>query len=470
MQPARSRPATLEVPDDLELPIEDVPELDPRETIRRGAALVSEKVGLTKAIGHGIYRAQDPATFAVGIISSDLSRFSAIRNSGKAGGGGESLEIALAATLGEAVERYCMLFYDQRRTVFGTYRELQPWAVHPDELRLHSREQVEQWRARNPKTRSAYFDEDTSISWAWGWSLTARQPRLVPATLVFLEPSYREGEKAIGVNASSGLAAGLSREQAILSGLYEVVERDAFTMSWLHRRVGRRIVIDDPELRRRLAEDFHADRPEVDLQFYEITLDIPIPSILSVLRRPAEFGPSLCLSSVTRLSPRAAVNKALREMGQSLPYLRYLRQHLKGWEPDERHRDLTSFDHHFLLYSKRPELAEKALAHLGEVDCEVALSAIADRSTGTLGGDVATCVELLRQAGREVIVSDITTADVLEVGFRVVRVVIPGLVPLHGNHNVQFLGVRRLYDLPRQLGWVKPGSEIVLNHMPHPFP
>lgn len=87
----------------VELELQDVSYTGPLKTIRLATRLVSSKVGLIRSIGGGIHRAQDPRTFALGITAPDLSHYSEILNSAKAGGGGESLEMALAATIGEAV-------------------------------------------------------------------------------------------------------------------------------------------------------------------------------------------------------------------------------------------------------------------------------------------------------------------------------------------------------------------------------
>ena len=458
--------AAPEPPKGLAMELRDVPPDNPLETLRRGTLIVSDRVGLVKAVGHGVHRAQDPGIFSVGVVSSDLSRFSSIANAGKAGGGGEDLEVALAATLGEAVERYSMLFYDKSEMVFSAYQELgslQKYAIPPEHARLLSREQL---LRREGATRLQYFDVDSKIHWQWGWSLTADEPRLVPASLVYLHYRYDRDEARIGGNASSGLAAGLSLETAILSGLYEVIERDAFTMSWLHRRVGRRIEVDEPRLLARLREDFHVERPDVQLQLYDITLDIPVTCLFALMRRPAEWGPALCVASVARLNPVDAVQKCLRELGQGLSYLRYLQAQMKDWEPREDHSDLVSFDHHFLLYNVRPDLVERALAHCDEQTAQVALSALPKGSSGRVKGDIEKVIQALQQANLEAVVVDITTEDVLEAGFRVVRVIAPGLLPMHGDHNLPYLGVSRLFDVPRRLGW--PSSE--LNTTPHPFP
>lgn len=461
----------MAAPRPVELELKDVPHSDPLDTIRLGSRLISSKVGLIKAVGHGLYYAQDPVTLSMGIVGPDLSRFSDILNPTKAGGGGEDVAMAMAATIGEAAERYCMLFFDKREMVLASHRELKGDAVSPDLLRLYSREQIERRNAAGG--RREYFTEDSKVYWVWGYSLTSKRPRLVPASLVYMNYTFDDDEVPIGRNASSGLAAGLTLEEAILTGLYEVVERDAYASCWLHRKVGPRIVVDDAELQKMLNERYYADHPSVDLRIFDITLDIPIPSVFAFMRRPAEFGPALCVSSVTRLNKKDLIRKTLREVGQGLPYVRFLMPQLKDWEPSPDHTDLTSFDHHCMLYNKRPDLVDGALAFCYEMKEEVPLSQIPDRSTGRVKGDIEVCLDLLRQRGLEVIVTEITTPDIRDVGLRVVRVMIPGLVPLHGNHNFPYLGVSRLYELPRMLGWEKSGwrpPEGGINPLPHPFP
>lgn len=451
------------------LSLRDVPYTDPLETIKLGSRLISPKVGIIRALGTGVARAQDPVSLALGALAPDLANVSDIMNANKAGGGGENIETALAATIGEAVERYCMLFYDRDEMVFGSYREVGDAAVEPDLMRLYTREQVEN---KGPNVKLGYFDEDSQIWWAWGHSLTTGKPRLVPASQVYMEYYWDDKEVPIGRNASSGLAAGTTLEEAILTGLFEVVERDAFTVCWLYQKVRSRIRVDDPELEGILKNHFHYGHPNVDIQIFDITLDIPIPSVFGIMRRPTEFGPVLCVSSVTRLKPRDVIRKCLREIGQGLPYLRFLKHQLRDWEPAPDFSNLAVFDHHCTTYVKRPELVAPALAFCDAVTEEVAFSDIPDRSTGRVLGDIELCVEMLKAAGKEVIVVDITTPDIRDVGLHVVRVLIPGLVPLHGNHSFQYHGAPRLHEIPYIMGWDKQGwsPEAGLNRMPHPFP
>lgn len=461
--------AGLEAPAGLEIELQDVPAQDPRETLRRGCALVSDKVGLVRTFFKALHRAQDPVSFTLGISPAELGRFSEIAGFGKAGGGGECMEAALASAIGESIERYCMFVYDRRRMVLGSYLELAEHAVAPEELRLYSREQIARTQQPLAGRGLAYFDESTRVRWVWGWSLTQRRPRLVPADRVYLDYRGADDEAKVAWNDTGGLAAGVSLEAAILSGLYEVIERDAIAISWLQEKVRRRIRVDHAELLDEIAGRFHTGRPEVDLAFYDLTLDIPIPSVFAVLRRPSELGPVLCVATAARLAPEAALRKCLSELGQSLPYIRFLHHELRGWEPRPGHDDLTTFDHHCMLYVKKPELVAPALAFCDAVEEEVAVSRMEDSATGSLKGDILRCLDLLERAGREVIVVDVTSPDIADIGFHVVRVLIPGLVPLHGNHRWPYLGVDRLHELPRRLGWAETEGR-ALNPRPHPFP
>jgi ribosomal protein S12 methylthiotransferase accessory factor len=89
-------------------------------------------------------------------------------------------------------------------------------------------------------------------------------------------------------------------------------------------------------------------------------------------------------------------------------------------------------------------------------------------SSGNSKDDVYRCVDILRKNGLEVIVVDITTDDIKETPFKVVKVLIPGLQQLNGDHNYPFLGGHRLKEAPKKMGYaVKEGE---YNKLPHPFP
>jgi ribosomal protein S12 methylthiotransferase accessory factor len=451
-----------------EFELRDVPASDLKETIRRGGRLISRKVGLIRRVDETRYQAQDPVVFAAGVQPADFSRCLSGGVAIKAGGAGDTAAIALASAIGEAVERHCACLPDAGASVFGTFREFAEDAVSPDLLRLFSREQVERCGPNGPD----YFDEGSRIGWVWGYSLTRRRKRLVPASYVYLNYRRRDDEADLGACASTGLAAATTREEAILSALLETVERDAFTLAWMHRRPGRRIDIDSGDLKQTLRTRLWADRPSVDVKFFDLTTDVPIPVVLVVMRRQSDCGPVACVGAASRLSPRQAIGKCIQEAGQNFPYLRHLLESEKDWQPAADFSNLVNFDYHFLNYVKRPDLVSKAFAFFDECEDRVPLSQLPDHASGRVLADVEYCVARLGEAGYEVIVTDITTPEIAEVGFSAVRVIVPGLLPLHGDHRRPFLGVRRLFEAPFPLR-SQPSERsfgIELNPFPHPFP
>ena len=460
MTTASLRPPALE--------LRDVPASHPWDTIRRASRLISRRVGLVRRVLESCYQAQDPAVFTTGLVLSDFTRSMNGGRAISASGAGDTAEAALAAAIGEAVERQCSSTFDRDEMVVGSFEELGDDAASPDALRLLSREQTERFGPRGP----VYFDERSRIRWVWGYSLTARRPRLVPASLVYLNFRALEGEANIGENASTGLAAGATREEAILSGLLETVERDAYMIAWMHRQPGRLIDVDDDALQDILRHSLFAGRPGVDVKIFDLTTDVPISVVYTIMRRRAEFGPVPCQGLASRLDPRRATRKSLHEAAQNFPFMRSLMVTEKDWQPAEDFSNLTTFDYHFLAYLKRPELVPPALAFFDACQERVALSALPNRSTGRVLGDIEDCVKSLANAGYETIVVDITTPDIADVGLSVVRVLVPGLVPIHGNHLRPFLGVRRLYDVPHRLGWEARGwsPDAGLNPAPHTFP
>lgn len=456
------------------LTLRDVEPTPALETVHKGLRMLSRRVGIGKDIAGSLYVTGDPLCFTFGNLMCDPSRFAPIRPyRDRSGAAGFSRVEALAAALGELVERYCMRLYDAGALIVGSYRDLKNHheLLEPDRARLHSREQVDTWRARSgDPTRYRFFDEDTPVGWTWGYSLTRERWLLIPAALVYIPYHARRGEAHIGWCSSTGLASGNTLEEAILSGLYECVERDAFTICWLNCVMPRRIIVDDPRVDTLLRERFGVGHPAVDLRLFDTTLDIPIPSVFALMRRPLEFGPSVAAGAAARLSQHAALRKALIEAAQCCQASRFFAQEYRDWQPRMDFSDVTRFEDHAAFYLKRPDLMSEAFAFLNRVEDAVRYSDLPDHRTGSILGDLRRCVDWLDKAGYETIVTDLTTEDVAEAGFRVVRVVVPGLQMLHGNHNWPFLGVERTYRVPERMGWTAGIHSGRLNPYPHPFP
>ena len=77
--------------------------------------------------------------------------------------------------------------------------------------------------------------------------------------------------------------------------------------------------------------------------------------------------------------------------------------------------------------------------------------------------------ERVAAAGLDAFWVDVTTEDVAEFGFHVIRTVMPGLQPLDNDHRYPYVGGSRRVTVPRALGLGTP-TEATVNPDPHPFP
>ena len=81
-----------------------------------------------------------------------------------------------------------------------------------------------------------------------------------------------------------------------------------------------------------------------------------------------------------------------------------------------------------------------------------------------------TVFKILKKHSLEAVFVDVTTSQINKIGFKVVKVIIPQLQPLYLDEDFKYFGGRRLYSIPRVLGYTKAKTkEEDLNKIPHPF-
>jgi ribosomal protein S12 methylthiotransferase accessory factor len=93
-----------------------------------------------------------------------------------------------------------------------------------------------------------------------------------------------------------------------------------------------------------------------------------------------------------------------------------------------------------------------------------------DLSTGDPGTDLRLLCERVRAVDHQVLLADLTTEDVRPLGLTVVRAVIPGFHPLCMGHTIRPLGGKRLWEVPRRLGYGGVTRDQGDNPTPQPNP
>jgi ribosomal protein S12 methylthiotransferase accessory factor len=79
-------------------------------------------------------------------------------------------------------------------------------------------------------------------------------------------------------------------------------------------------------------------------------------------------------------------------------------------------------------------------------------------------------VRRLAELGLEALVTELTTPDVAACGYRVVKVLVPGLQPLYADEQRPMLGGDRVYRERSDAPCPRPRGPKDLNSEPHPYP
>lgn len=432
-----------------------------QDTIKAAEGFVDSRLGVVREVHLSLVEPDDPKLFCTAAELADVSRYTGREYAAYVGGVGLTGEIAKAAAIGEAIERYCASFCDEDKIVHGSYRELISQghlATKPDDFALYSQKQYEHGFVDYKP-----FTADTKLGWISGYSLLRKEPIMIPACLIYMpyEPSINEVSVAPAV--STGLSCARNREHSIVTGIYEVVERDAITIAWLNKLSMPRVNLHSSKLMSQIFDSRFTNPCSSSAQWHlvNVTNDHGIPSMLALYVDESKDGYATANGSAANLDPELAASRALLEAAQTRNYAKALS---RGQIPTDGGK-VSSFAYHVRLYSQTRSVPRLKFLYSSSTMRNLDKHSV--RSPGSDRDRIHLCLKMLENVATDIIVVDVTTEDVAELGFCVTKVLIPNFQPL--TLAPEFLGGKRLYDVPPKLGYVGLAEE-ELNQFPHPFP
>ncbi len=374
-------------------------------------------------------------------------------------GKGMTMNAAWMSCLGEAAERYSGGCWDPGETTFCRRRDLDGRSLHPAELVLYRPEQY----AELPY---APYSEETELRWVRGRSLIHGDTVWLPAIAVFMEYQVHSPQEFLVPVTSNGLAAGPTLADAVLSAIYEVVERDAVLITWLNRLPGRRhdaASHPDPDVRQ-LAKSYR--RRGVELALFSVPTDHPIAVFVGIAFQKGGYGgPYATVGTGASLDPSMAARAAALEVGQVRPAFRErCRSHdaARIAELVANPVAVKSLEDHALLYADPAMAFAFDFLEGGKAEWQArvavtptALSAVLDH---------------FRTTGQDVLYVNLTPQDLEPLGLFTVRALLPGFQPIWFGHGERRLGGRRVFEMPFRLGLRDAPADLdSLNPLPHPI-
>jgi len=438
---------------------------DSRQVIRlikKAIKLIDKKYKIIHSF-HEVPRYNDePKFFQYSVKLYNTSLLSDSKESVEKFTGGAAMdkEKALMKALGEAVERYCLAIYKENQFIKASIKELKELNnsfLDPFLISAFSKRQLS---SKNFKIFN--FNENTKFNWVKGYSLARNRQLLVPAQLIYVPYKYFKGEKVIRLPITTGAASGFSLNDAIYRGFCEVVERDAFMITYLNKLPCGKVDLDLNEDLSSIKNYFQ--RYNLELYVFDITNNIEIPTFLAIIVDRTGFGPAVSLGLKTSLNYKEAIIGAIEESQHSRPWIRNC---MLGTQKT-KNKDSSGLEERGLFWSDKKMI--KHLDFLLKNKNHKDISEILPKFSVNGFKKLDEILNIVKRHKLEVIFVDVTRPEIGKIGFKVVKVVIPQLQPLYLDENFKYLGCERLYSVPKALSYTQNKTkEENLNKIPHPF-
>ena len=234
-------------------------------------------------------------------------------------GAGLNEDESILRSRAEALERYCSCVYQKEQFITASAEELGCDAIDLDTIPRCSAAELS-----HPRCPLVAPNKKAPIRWVRGISLLTGQLVYIPAVMVYLYTGFVSSAERICVQITTGCAVHNSLEQAVISGILEVIERDAIAITWLQKLSLPRIEFEDiPQGLAAHWEAYQRCSQELEYVFFDATTDIGVPIVYGLQISRASARVTTLVSCSASLEPIAAVAKVMNDMAASREAFRF---------------------------------------------------------------------------------------------------------------------------------------------------
>lgn len=379
-------------------------------------------------------------------------------------GFGKNAAEVFSKAIGEILERYPLTIYHKKNLLRSSLRSLKNKKIPALDLNLLD-EFSEEQKKNNPKLR---FSEESVFYWEKAKRVLTDEAILLPAQIAHWN-YYEELEPFLGDNNTNGAGGFFTREGAILSGLYELIQRDSFLIFWLNGLTPRSIdpkTVPDEDFQNILAE---SERYGFEIYCLDITTDTGVPAFVVVISDPSGKCQRFSLGAGCQADPAKALHRALEEAWSIYYWIRPQPPCSaldKNYQPFREKIDVLTR----LRLWANPEMAERFEFFISGPKMPLSdINFDYPKEFTSQEEELAFLVKRVESLGPgyEVYCYQAEHPILTEVGYYSVQVFVPEFIRIYFNETNAYLGKRRLKEVPPKLGF-KAAEE--LNILPHPFP
>lgn len=370
-----------------------------------------------------------------------------------AGGSSFVRKKSLLKALGEAFERYSIAM-QPKNLIWDSYKHLRKKAINPNKFVSFSGSQ-------NISEFKTYNDDNSKLNWITAFSFIRKRAVFIPAQLIFVPYRFNPEEPIIRFPITTGAACYSSLKGAILRGLLEVIERDAFMISYLNKLSPNIINIRNSQNKTFKKISSLIERYNFEFYVLDISTDVPVYSILAIIIDKTGLGPAVSLGMKSDLNVNDAIIGAIEEAFRGRFWIRDImtREKLKNIkEIKKKKRYISDLKERGLFWS-RVQMIDKIKFFFRGKKIPVENLPVKTKNLNTL-------LEWFKKENIEVLSVNVTPSGLKNKQIYVAKVLVPEFQPLYLDESFPYWEGRRLREVPKKLGFDFLKE---INKFPHPF-
>lgn len=372
-------------------------------------------------------------------------------------GRAESLSASKYSAILEMIERHASMIPQFTKPLRASYHQLKQKkmdVINPESFILHKSVEGEH-----------LYSHDKEIYWTACRRLDNNKEVLIPEQLIYFDNQIIRGENRFIYETSNGAALGNSMKEAVMYGLFEVIERDCFLVHWYCKKTPKRIDVSSSNNLQIKFVLKQLDDLGYDVHLFDITLETDIPAVwvLAVNRKDganlkyynaagAHYNPEKAIfSGLVEVATSALIYE--KKLDKEKSHLNYLIQNPSGVKKMEDHVNYYSFEENgkafdFLLNNlEQMELIEvHKMIPAFPFTYDALKRAVLDKHP-------------------DIYIADLTQYLTEKLDFHAVKILIPSLQPMTFGLQNERLNLERLNQYCEDLSLLKNKER-----EPHPFP
>lgn len=302
--------------------------------------------------------------------------------------------------------------------------------------------------------------EKILLSWTQGNNLTNNIQTLLPTQLTTL--SNVHDPIRLTNQMSTGSASGRTLEEALIHGIYEIIERDNTMTSYLVSNPAS--LIDLPYLDNKkitsIINNFHYFN--IELKVVDLTNDLDIPTFCAILRDKTDVGSKISVGSKSSFNPEEAIIGAIEEAFM----VRYS-MNSQIYKNNYKHfiinsNNVNSKDNR-LRYWSNPKMEHELDFWMNQPEKKIKLKF---KKFQNKKNELDFLIKHLKKMNYTIYYKINTISLLKNISFSSCKVIIPGLQPLYLVEKFKEINKKRIEAVSSYFKI----PNLIINAIPHPFP